>query len=533
MLEQLSNNLTCVVQFTTANAGATGLTVTVDVWRVTNGAATSLVTSQSASEIGKGCYRYSLASTNTGTEGLYLFIFSTAGTADLKDIAAGWAVSTAGVEHLDADTSSRLAPTVAGRTLDVSTGGEAGLDLANVGSPTTTVNLSGTTIAAVSGAVGSVTGAVGSVTGAVGSVTGNVGGSVASVTGAVGSVTGNVGGNVTGSVASVTGNVGGNVVGSVASVVAGVTLAASAVTAIWDKLTSALTTAGSIGKLLVDNIDAAISSRLASGSYTAPDNASITAIKAKTDNLPSDPADASDIAASFSTVNATLATIAGYIDTEVAAIKAKTDQLTFTLAGKVDASIQAAGDFAQAAADKVWSTTTRSLTTFGTLVADTATAVWSAVTRTLTSFGSLQADVTAIKAKTDTITGGSITVTSPLNVITRLLTVMHGDSLTVTVSSDAWNSLVAAKEVRATVRGRVSDAIIFTMTDNSSARVVGSGTQSVQITISATNSLLLTPGTRTAKWDIQAILANDDVKTLVAGFVTVVDDQTRTITVVP
>jgi cell division protein ZapA (FtsZ GTPase activity inhibitor) len=53
----------------------------------------------------------------------------------------------------------------------------------------------------------------------------------------------------------------------------------------------------------------------------------VAAIKAKTDNLPIDPADASDIAASFSTVNSTLSTIAGYIDTEVAAIKAKTDNL--------------------------------------------------------------------------------------------------------------------------------------------------------------------------------------------------------------
>ena len=44
----------------------------------------------------------------------------------------------------------------------------------------------------------------------------------------------------------------------------------------------------------------------------------IAAIKAKTDNLPSDPADASDIATATTT-------IAGYIDTEVAAIKAKTD----------------------------------------------------------------------------------------------------------------------------------------------------------------------------------------------------------------
>ncbi len=95
-----------------------------------------------------------------------------------------------------------LTPTTAGRTLDVSATGEAGVDWANVGSPTTTLNLSGTTIAttqkvdvetiktnpvvnggtitfpsgatlaSVTGAVGSVTGAVGSVAGAVGSVTG-------------------------------------------------------------------------------------------------------------------------------------------------------------------------------------------------------------------------------------------------------------------------------------------------------------------------------------------------------------------------
>ncbi len=53
----------------------------------------------------------------------------------------------------------------------------------------------------------------------------------------------------------------------------------------------------------------------------------IAAIKAKTDNLPADPADASEIAASFASVNNDLAAIAGYIDTEVGAIKAKTDNL--------------------------------------------------------------------------------------------------------------------------------------------------------------------------------------------------------------
>lgn len=41
---------------------------------------------------------------------------------------------------------SGLKPTTAGRTLDVSAGGEAGLDWANVGSPTTAVDLTNTTI---------------------------------------------------------------------------------------------------------------------------------------------------------------------------------------------------------------------------------------------------------------------------------------------------------------------------------------------------------------------------------------------------
>lgn len=83
-------------------------------------------------------------------------------------------------------------------------------------------------------------------------------------------------------------------------------LTPTSVQSIWDALTSALTTSGSIGKFLVDDI---------------------TSIKAKTDNLPSDPADASVIAGRFDTVDSSLVAIAGYVDTEVGAIKAKTDNL--------------------------------------------------------------------------------------------------------------------------------------------------------------------------------------------------------------
>lgn len=70
-----------------------------------------------------------------------------------------------------------------------------------------------------------------------------------------------------------------SVSGAVGSVTAGVTvttnndktgyaLSAAAIQAIWDALTSALTTVGSIGKLLVDNINATISSR---SSHSAAD----------------------------------------------------------------------------------------------------------------------------------------------------------------------------------------------------------------------------------------------------------------------
>lgn len=128
---------------------------------------------------------------------------------------------------------SALMPTAAARTLDVSTTGEGGVDWGNVGSPTTSLALTGTTIA-TSQVVASVTGSVGSVAGAVASVTGNVGGSVASVTAGVTVTTNNdktgyalsaagLGAISTWTVA-LTGNITGNLSGSVGSVTAGVTV---------------------------------------------------------------------------------------------------------------------------------------------------------------------------------------------------------------------------------------------------------------------------------------------------------------------
>lgn len=127
------------------------------------------------------------------------------------------------------DLSSTLRPTTAGRKLDVSAGGEAGLDWANIGSPTTAQNLSATNI--------------------------DVDQVVASVSGSVASVTGNVGGNVVGSVASVTGNVGGNVTGSVGSValdgITSTSMAASAVT----EIQTGLATSAALATVQADTDD--------------------------------------------------------------------------------------------------------------------------------------------------------------------------------------------------------------------------------------------------------------------------------------
>jgi len=60
---------------------------------------------------------------------------------------------------------------------------------------------------------------------------------------------------------------------------------------IWNHLLSAILTEGSVGKLLKDLLDVAISTRLAATGYTAPDNANIALIKAQTDKIPDIPAD--------------------------------------------------------------------------------------------------------------------------------------------------------------------------------------------------------------------------------------------------
>src|SRR3990172_7740618 len=176
--------------------------------------------------------------------GSFFHILITTGTVDSVSVTG----SVVGSFTLRKD--SALKPTTAGRTLDVSAGGEAGVDWANVGSPTTAVNLSATNID-VDQIVASVTGGVGSV----------AAGGIAAASFAAGAI---------------------NAAAIAADAIGASELAADAVAeiadALWDEATVGHTTAGTFGEQVKTDIDAIVAdtgtdgvivASLAAGSITA------------------------------------------------------------------------------------------------------------------------------------------------------------------------------------------------------------------------------------------------------------------------
>jgi len=332
-----------------------------------------------------------------------------------------------GLTNLDAAITTRLAPTVAGRTLDVTTTGGAGIDWANVENPTTALNLSATNIdvdqvvASVSGAVGSVTGAVGSVTGAVGSIA--TGGIVAASFGAgaidAAAIATDAIGSAELAASAVTEIQSGLSTHSAADVwavgtraltdKADFSLSAAGIQAIWDALTSALTTVGSIGKLLVDNITGNAFTRLGAP-VGASISADIAAVQADTDNIQT---------------RIPAALVSGRMDSSVGAMAANTltasalatdavaeiaDQVwDETLADHLGAGSTGAGLNAAGSAGDPWSTAlpgAYGAGTAGKIVGDNVNATISSrasQTSLDTVDDFLDTEVAAIKAKTDLI----------------------------------------------------------------------------------------------------------------------------------
>jgi len=108
--------------------------VTVSVTGDAGTQATGSVGAGACTHEGNGYHTYSPAQAETNYD---LVAFTFTGTGAIPSTVQVFTIPATGI----------LAPTVADRTLDVSAGGEAGIDWANVGSPTTTLALTGTTVA--------------------------------------------------------------------------------------------------------------------------------------------------------------------------------------------------------------------------------------------------------------------------------------------------------------------------------------------------------------------------------------------------
>ena len=119
------------------------------------------------------------------------------------------------------------------------------------------------------------------------------------------------------------------------------------------KIASDAITASKIATDAVAEIQSGLASQTSVDTLASYVDTEVAAIKAKTDNLPTDPADASNIAASFASIASSITTLTTYVDTEVAAIKAKTDNLPVDPADQsaVEAAITAAASLLATAAE--------------------------------------------------------------------------------------------------------------------------------------------------------------------------------------
>jgi len=255
--------------------------------------------------------------------------------------------------------------------------------------------------------------------------------------------------------------------------------------------------------------DAITAAGVMTGTYTAPDNATITLINAKTTNLPSDPADASDIAAAFSTVNTTLATIAGYLDTEIAAIKARTDNLP------TDPADQSAVEAAiTAAAAAIRGTDNDTLKTLSDQIDGIDT-------------GGGGGDATLAKQNEilAAVQGSAVIQVASPNVSGNLVLTQGDDYDGVANPRAQWTvttDYTSGWTVRLTIRD-ADDAVVYTNTGSVVSSTV------VAVTIAAPTNLTMTgcPGQWQGKFDVELTHSSGKKKTIVLGTCYINEDQTR------
>lgn len=212
-----------------------------------------------------------------------VLILDYTGSTKTVTLVAGGTFTVAAGDNISVVDLAPLQPTTLGATLDVAATGEAGVDWGNVANKTTANALTNTSIITTQKVDVDTIKTNPVVNG--GTITFPSGATLASTT------------NITAGTITTASNLTTN------NDKTGYGLSSAAVQAIWDALTSALTTVGSIGKRIVDFLTGDVYGRLG-----APAGASVSA----------------DIAA---------------VKSDSGAIKTKTDSLTFTVASQVDANV--------------------------------------------------------------------------------------------------------------------------------------------------------------------------------------------------
>lgn len=224
------------------------------------------------------------------------------GSTKTVTLVAGTTFTAAAGDNISIMDLAPLTPTTIGRTLDVSAGGEAGVDWANVGSPTATINLSGTTVKTATD---------------------------------VETDTADIQSRLPAALVS------GRMDASVGAMAANVMTAAAAAADLTTELQSGLATAAALDAVdnFIDTEIASIISTLGTPAGVSV-SADIAAVKAQTAAIETDTAEIGVAGAGLTALatQASVNTIDDFLDTEIAAIKTKTDQLTFTTANQVDAT---------------------------------------------------------------------------------------------------------------------------------------------------------------------------------------------------
>lgn len=284
-----------------------------------------------------------------------------------------------------------LQPTVLGRTLDVSSGGEAGIDWANVGSPTTTLNLSGTTVKTATD---------------------------------VETDTADIQARLPAALVS------GRMDASLGAIASGVDFSATMKASINTEADTALADVG-LTTTITGRIDVAVSTRLATASYTAPlDAAGVrTAVGLASANLDTQLADVPTVAefeartilsADYATASS-LSTVAGYIDTEVASILEDTGT---TLPAQIAALNNLSSAGAQAAAEAAL--TAQGYTTARAPLLDRLDALISSRAATGAAMTLTSGERDAIAAALLDLTNGIESGLTPRNALKLALAVLAG-----------------------------------------------------------------------------------------------------------